>query len=115
MAKWGVAKREIHAANETRMTIDNTNLAMIAIIDFSRQSRETHGFKSCQLNASSFQLVEKSLGNAPTSNIIIEKSDLYALSRLVRQSICNKLTDCIVLNDVRLYMYVIFCGINGEQ
>ena len=67
------------------------------------------------LNALHPHLLEKTTRHTPATHIVVEHSDLYAMTRLIHQCISYKPPHCIVLENIELHMDMVLSPCNGRQ
>ena len=82
-----VSHGDIHTADESHQTINDTYLAVIAIVNLSRKHRETNGHKCMNVDSRLSHSLKEGVLHFPTSHIIVNDTNLYALFRLGNQRI----------------------------
>ena len=95
-----VAQGNVHSANKSYRTIDDTEFAMVAIVHLARECRKTHGDEWAHPHTLGFQTIEKAVVHIPTSHIVVDDAHLYPLPRFVNQCIGNELSQGIVVKNI---------------
>ena len=88
---------------------------MIAVVHFSRKSREFHGHKGMHFDTRLSHPLKELVFNIPTTYIVIDDTHFHALRSFLHQLIGHHITQRIVVENVRVNMDMILGFANIPQ
>ena len=97
-----IAKGDVHATDITRKTVDNNNLAVVAVVGLAGEHREMDGQEGSHVNACHSHAFEEAVLDFPTAHIVVDNPYLHSLTGLGNQCVRNEVAKGIVLEDVHV-------------
>ena len=104
-----IAQGDVHAANKRLNAVYYAHLAVVAVVHLTRERRKLNGHKGIDIYPGTAHTLEQLAGHSPAAHIVVDKSHLYALSRLTDECVGNQPSECVVGEDVCLKMYMLAC------
>lgn len=110
-----IAHGDVHTTYEARSTIDDTNLTVVAVVDFTGKSREAYRHERMYFHSPLAQMFEETVLHLPASNIIINQPNFHSCLRLVDQCIGDQSSQWIIFYDIGGDMDMVGCLANGRE
>ena len=111
-----VSVGDVHAPDEAHTSVDDGYFAVVAVVDFARETREPHVQKGPHLDTLGAHTLEKGAFDACTPHVVVENPHLDALPGFGDERIAQAAARAVVAEDVVLYMNVMLgFGDSGEQ
>ena len=105
-----VAVGNVHATDVPDASVDNRNLAVVAVVDAAGQLREGDFEEGAHGDSGLLHLLEKPFLDRPAPHVVIEYPYLYPAGRTSQQHLLHPGSQVVVFKDVVLYVNV-FAGI----
>ena len=111
----GIAVGNVHAANVARQSVDDDNLAVVAVVGLAGERRETHGQERLYLDAGLAHALIEAVVHAPAAHVVEDDAHLNALSGLVDERIADETAQGVVFEDIDVDVDVVACLRNVAQ
>ena len=110
-----VSHSNVHATDESQLTIDDTKFAVVAVVDLAGECRKVDGHESMHVDTANTQALEEGAGHTPTSYIIVDETDFDTLARFVDENICDESSQRVVIDDICREVDMVAGLANGFQ
>ena len=99
-----VALGNVHASDETDLSVDDHYLAMVTVIDFAGETGKTDFQKALDLDSLTQHVVVKHRTDFPASDVVVEQAYLNTLSDFINQQVPKQPSHRIVFENIKLKM-----------
>ena len=97
----------VHAANIPYPSVNDTELAVVAVVHLAGEGWELDGHEGMHLNAGIAQTLEETAFDIPTAHIIVDDAHLYATTGLADEGVGYEMTQSVVIEDIGVEMNVV--------
>ena len=99
----------VHASYEGHFTVDDNQLAVIAIVHLAGEGRKFHWEESVDVDTFATHTLIEAVVNVPAAHVIVDDPHLYALPGFVDEGICDETSQFVVGEDVALDVDALLC------
>lgn len=94
-----VAKRDIHAADIAHAPVEDSYLAMVAVVDLAGEGRKADGHEGVDLHPTLTHPLIEAGRDAPAAHVVVDDAHLHALGSLGDQGVAHEAPQGVVLEE----------------
>lgn len=102
-----IACGEVHATDESYLTIDDHQFSVVAVVDFRGESGELHGHESVDVDAGIAHALIKASFHLPACHVVVDDPHFHAFLSFVDERVGDEVAQCIVGEDEDVDMYMV--------
>ena len=97
-----IAFGNIHASDIAYPTIDDNQLAVVAVVHLRSECGEVDGKEGMYLNTLFTHTFKEAAPNLPTAHIVVDDTDTHTFTSFVYEGICHQVSKSIIFDNIHI-------------